>query len=93
MHVRTGPQEEGGEVEAETRATVNRYRSHNRIWEELDPGFVRFYPTRLLQLPFHCPEIGLKFGFNLPESHFCTPVFVRDRGAAVHNPALPTRGN
>lgn len=79
------------EVEVQTRATVSRYRSHNRISEEIDPGFVRLRPARLLQLPFHCSQIGLKFGFNLPEPHFCTPGFVRARGAAARNPALATR--
>lgn len=69
-------------MEMQTRATVSRYRSHNRIREEIDPGFVRRRLARLLQLPFHCSEIGPKFGFNLPELHFCTPVSVRDSGEA-----------
>lgn len=81
------------EVEEQTRATVSRYRSHNRIREEIDPGFVRRHPVRLLQLPFHCLKIGLKFGFNLPAPHFCTPVYVHDRGAAARNPAPATRGD
>lgn len=83
----------GVEVEAQTRVTVSSYRSHNRIRQEIDPGFVRRHLARLLQLPFHCSEIGLKFGFNLPEPHFCTPVFVRDRGAAARNPALAAGGD
>lgn len=67
-------------MEMQTRATVSRYRSHNRIREEIDPGFVHRRLARLLQLLFHCSEIGLKFGFNLPEPHFCTAVFLHDSG-------------
>lgn len=47
------------EVEAQTRATVSRYRGRNRIRDEIDPGFVHRRPARLLQLPFHCSEIRL----------------------------------
>lgn len=63
-------------MEMQTKATVSRYRSYNRIREEIDPGFVRRRPARLPQLPFHCLEIGLKFGFNLSELRFCAPVFL-----------------
>lgn len=68
---------------------------HNRIKEEIDPVFVCCRPARLLQLPFHCSEIGLKFGFNLPQPHFCTPVFVHDSGEAQRGEmgTLATRGD
>lgn len=47
-------------------ATVSRYTEHNRIREQIDPGFVRCRLARLPQPPFYCVEIGPKFVFNLP---------------------------
>lgn len=44
----------GGAVEvgAQTRATVSRYRSHNRIREEIDPGLCAPSPGQITAAAF-----------------------------------------